>query len=85
QIVYYFSAALALGAPGRKVAFSVPTGNFGNVFAGYVAMRMGLPVERLIVASNSNDILTRFFEQGAMQRDVVTPSLSPSMDIQVSS
>ena len=85
QIVYYFSAALALGAPGRKVAFSVPTGNFGNVFAGYVAMRMGLPIERLIVASNSNDILTRFFEQGAMQRDVVTPSLSPSMDIQVSS
>jgi threonine synthase len=85
QIVYYFSAALALGAPDRKVAFSVPTGNFGNVFAGYVAMRMGLPIERLIVASNSNDILTRFFEQGAMQRDVVTPSLSPSMDIQVSS
>ena len=85
QIVYYFSSALALGAPDRKVAFSVPTGNFGNVFAGYVAMRMGLPIERLIVASNRNDILTRFFEQGAMQRDNVVPSLSPSMDIQVSS
>lgn len=85
QIVYYFSSALKLGAPSRKVAFSVPTGNFGNVFAGYVAMRMGLPIERLIVASNRNDILTRFFEQGAMQREGVTPSLSPSMDIQVSS
>ena len=85
QIVYYFSSALKLGAPSKKVAFSVPTGNFGNVFAGYVAMRMGLPIERLIVASNRNDILTRFFEQGAMQREGVTPSLSPSMDIQVSS
>ena len=85
QIVYYFASALKLGAPAQKVAFSVPTGNFGNVFAGYVAMRMGLPIERLIVASNRNDILTRFFEQGAMQREGVTPSLSPSMDIQVSS
>ena len=85
QIVYYFKAALALGAPERQVAFSVPTGNFGNVFAGYVAMRMGLPIERLIIASNRNDILTRFFEDGAMQRETVTPSLSPSMDIQVSS
>ena len=61
QIVYYFSSALALGAPDRKVAFSVPTGNFGNVFAGYAAVQMGLPVERLIVASNQNDILPRFF------------------------
>ena len=85
QIVYYFKAALALGAPDRKVAFAVPTGNFGNVFAGYVAMRMGLPIDRLIIASNRNDILTRFFEDGAMQRETVTPSLSPSMDIQVSS
>ena len=85
QIVYYFSSALALGAPDRKVAFSVPTGNFGNVFAGYVAAQMGLPIDRLIVASNQNDILTRFFEQGAMQREAVNPSLSPSMDIQVSS
>ena len=85
QIVYYFKAALELGAPDRKVAFSVPTGNFGNVFAGYVAMQMGLPVAKLIIASNRNDILTRFFENGAMQRETVTPSLSPSMDIQVSS
>ena len=85
QIVYYFKAALELGAPDRKVAFSVPTGNFGNVFAGYVAMQMGLPVAKLIIASNRNDILTRFFETGAMQRETVTPSLSPSMDIQVSS
>ena len=85
QIVYYFKAALALGAPDKPVAFSVPTGNFGNVFAGYVAKRMGLPIEKLIIASNRNDILTRFFEGGAMQRETVTPSLSPSMDIQVSS
>jgi threonine synthase len=85
QIVYYFSSALALGAPDQKVAFAVPTGNFGNVFAGYVAMQMGLPVERLIVASNRNDILTRFFDRGQMQREPVVPSLSPSMDIQVSS
>ena len=85
QIVYYFKAALELGAPDRQVAFSVPTGNFGNVFAGYVAMQMGLPIARLIIASNRNDILTRFFENGAMQRETVTPSLSPSMDIQVSS
>ena len=85
QIVYYFSSALALGAPDQKVAFSVPTGNFGNVFAGYAAARMGLPIERLIVASNQNDILTRFFEVGTMTRETVVPSLSPSMDIQVSS
>ena len=85
QIVYYFKAALELGAPDRTVAFSVPTGNFGNVFAGYVAMQMGLPIAKLIIASNRNDILTRFFENGAMQRETVTPSLSPSMDIQVSS
>ena len=85
QIVYYFAAALRLGAPDRKVAFSVPTGNFGNVFAGYVAVQMGLPVERLIIASNQNDILPRFFESGAMVREALVPSLSPSMDIQVSS
>ncbi len=85
QIVYYFSSALALGAPDRQVAFSVPTGNFGNVFAGYAAVQMGLPVERLIVASNQNDILPRFFEAGTMVRETVVPSLSPSMDIQVSS
>ena len=85
QIVYYFSSALALGAPDQKVAFSVPTGNFGNVFAGYAAVQMGLPIERLIVASNQNDILPRFFEAGTMARETVAPSLSPSMDIQVSS
>ena len=85
QIVYYFHAGLALGAPGRAVSFSVPTGNFGNVFAGYAARRMGLPVERLVVGSNRNDILTRFFETGAMTLAPVEPSLSPSMDIQVSS
>lgn len=85
QIVYYFTSALALGAPDKPVAFSVPTGNFGNVFAGWVAMQMGLPVERFIVSSNRNDILTRFFEGGVMERRDVHPSLSPSMDIQVSS
>ena len=85
QIVYYFTSALQCGAPDKKVAFSVPTGNFGNVFAGWVAMQMGLPVERFMVASNRNDILTRFFASGNMQRKEVNPSLSPSMDIQVSS
>jgi len=85
QIVYYFWAGLALGAPDRPVGFSVPTGNFGNVFAGYAARLMGLPIERLVVASNSNDILTRFFESGVMQTTQVVPTLSPSMDIQVSS
>ncbi|MBL54931.1 MAG: threonine synthase [SAR116 cluster bacterium] len=85
QIVYYFSSALKVGAPDQPVAFSVPTGNFGNVFAGWVAAQMGLPVERFIVASNRNDILTRFFATGTMERQAVDPSLSPSMDIQVSS
>ncbi len=85
QIVYYFTSALRCGAPEKKVAFSVPTGNFGNVFAGWVAMQMGLPVERFMVASNRNDILTRFFASGSMHRKNVHPSLSPSMDIQVSS
>ena len=85
QIVYYFASALKVGAPETPVAFSVPTGNFGNVFAGWVAQQMGLPVAKFIVASNRNDILTRFFETGTMSRDDVSPSLSPSMDIQVSS
>ncbi|MDJ0608742.1 MAG: threonine synthase [Kiloniellales bacterium] len=85
QIVYYFVAALALGAPRRPVAFAVPTGNFGNVYAGYAAARMGLPIERLIVGSNSNDILTRFFASRVMSVAEVQPTLSPSMDIQVSS
>jgi threonine synthase len=85
QIAYYFVAAAALGAPDRRLAFSVPTGNFGNVYAGYAAWCMGLPMEKLIVGSNRNDILTRFFETGKMTIAEVVPSLSPSMDIQVSS
>ena len=85
QVVYYFAAALQLGAPERKVAFSVPTGNFGDVFAGYVAAQMGLPVERLIVATNVNDILHRALSQGDYSAGTVTPTAAPSMDIQVSS
>lgn len=85
QIVYYVAAALALGAPARRVAFAVPTGNFGNVYAGYAARAMGLPVERFVIGSNSNDILTRFIAGGAMEIGEVHPTLSPSMDIQVSS
>ena len=85
QIVYYFHAASRLGAPERAVSFAVPTGNFGNVFAGYAARRMGLAVEQLVIGSNSNDILTRFFESGRMQAMDVYPTISPSMDIQISS
>ena len=85
QIVYYFWAALRLDAPLREIAFAVPTGNFGNVYAGYAARAMGLPISQLIVGSNRNDILTRFFEERAMEMRAVEPSLSPSMDIQVSS
>ncbi len=85
QTVYYVTAAVVLGAPERAVAFSVPSGNFGNVFAGFAALRMGLPVARLIVGSNRNDVLTRFFETGAMSLGPVHPTLSPSMDIQISS
>ncbi|CAA7620038.1 threonine synthase [Magnetospirillum sp. UT-4] len=85
QVAYYFAAAVALGAPDVAVDFAVPTGNFGNVFAGYVARCMGLPINRLVVGSNRNDILTRFFEGGVMSAEGVVPTLSPSMDIQVSS
>jgi len=85
QVVYYFAAALQLGASGRKVAFSVPTGNFGDVFAGYVAAQMGLPVERLIVATNVNDILHRALSSGDYSAGAVIPTAAPSMDIQVSS
>jgi threonine synthase len=85
QVVYYFAAALQFGAPHRKVAFSVPTGNFGDVFAGYVAAQMGLPVERLIVATNVNDILHRALSAGDYSQGTVTPTAAPSMDIQVSS
>ncbi len=85
QIVYYFAAAVALGAPHRKVSFTVPTGNFGNIFAGYAAKRMGLPIERLVVATNANDILHRAFTSGRYAVGGVSASTSPSMDIQVSS
>ena len=85
QIVYYFWAALKLGAPQQPVAFAVPTGNFGNVYAGYAASRMGLPVSHFVVASNRNDILPRFFESGAMTTAPVVHTYSPSMDIQISS
>jgi len=85
QAVYYFTAAVALGAPHRKVAFTVPTGNFGDVYAGYVASKMGLPVDRLVVATNVNDILARTFATGDYETRGVTATSSPSMDIQVSS
>jgi len=85
QIVYYFHAGIALGAPGRPVTFSVPTGNFGDVFAGYCARQMGLPINQLIVATNRNDILARFFHTGEYRKGDVYPTMSPSMDIQVSS
>lgn len=85
QVVYYFSSAVSLGAPHRAVSFTVPTGNFGDIFAGYIARRMGLPVERLVIATNQNDILDRALKSGAYQTDGVKPSISPSMDIQVSS
>jgi threonine synthase len=85
QVVYYFAAGVALGAPHRPVAFSVPTGNFGNVYAGHIARRMGLPISRLVVGTNRNDILARFLATGKMTIGTVEPSLSPSMDIQVSS
>ena len=85
QIPYYVAAAVALGSPDREVAFSVPTGNFGNVLAAWAARRMGVPIARLVVASNRNDILTRFLDSNDMRMAGVEPSLSPSMDIQVSS
>ena len=85
QIVYYFYAAVRLGGPDRPVAFSVPTGNFGDVFAGYVAAQMGLPIARLVVATNVNDILHRALTRGDYSAGTVTPTATPSMDIQVSS
>ena len=85
QVVYYFSAAAGLGAPQRKVSFTVPTGNFGDIFAGYIAKRMGLPIDQLVVATNQNDILHRCLSTGKYEKDEVLPSLSPSMDIQISS
>src|SRR4029077_20712357 len=84
-IVYYLSAGLALGAPERPVSFSVPTGNFGNVYAGHLARALGLPIELLVVGTNANDILARYLASGSMTIAPVVPSLSPSMDIQVAS
>lgn len=85
QTVYYFTAATALGAPRNAVSFSVPTGNFGDIFAGYVAKRMGLPIDRLVIATNTNDILARTLAEGRYELRPVTATASPSMDIQVSS
>ena len=85
QVAYYFVAGANLGAPERALSFAVPTGNFGNVYAGYVARRMGLPIKRLFVGSNRNDILTRYLHRGIMATAKVVPTTSPSMDIQVSS
>lgn len=85
QVVYYFSTAVSLGAPDRKISFTVPTGNFGDIFAGYIAKKMGLPIDRLVIATNQNDILHRTMETAAYTKEGVTPSISPSMDIQVSS
>ena len=85
QVTYYFAAAAALGAPHRKISFAVPTGNFGDIFAGYVAQRMGLPIDCLTIASNDNDILPRTIESGVYETRTVVATTSPSMDIQVSS
>ena len=85
QVVYYFSAAVSLGAPHRPLRFCVPTGNFGDIYAGHIARAMGLPIERLVIATNQNDILHRCLESGAYRTEAVQPSISPSMDIQVSS
>jgi threonine synthase len=85
QIVYYFSSAISLGSPDRPVSFTVPTGNFGDIFAGYAAKRMGLPIERLVIATNDNDILARTLATGEYRTKGVVETTSPSMDIQVSS
>lgn len=85
QVVYYFSSAVSLGAPDRRVSFTVPTGNFGDIFAGYIARKMGLPIDQLVIATNHNDILDRAIKSGAYKTNGVKPSISPSMDIQVSS
>jgi threonine synthase len=85
QITYYFSAALSLGAPDRSVSFTVPTGNFGDIFAGYAALKLGLPIEKLVIATNDNDILARTLASGTCEMRGVTATTSPSMDIQISS
>ena len=85
QVAYYFAAALALGSPDREVSFAVPTGNFGNVFAGYVARKMGLPVRSLTIGTNCNNVLIRFLRTGRLTIDTVVPTVTPAMDIQVPS
>lgn len=85
QVAYYFAAALAMGAPDRPVSFAVPTGNFGNILAAYVARRMGLPVERLITGTNRNNAVVRFLETGRLSTEAVVPTITPAMDIQVPS
>lgn len=85
QVVYYFHAAVALGAPHRRVSFTVPTGNFGDIFAGFIAREMGLPIDRLVIATNRNDILHRCMVTGGYVKQGVAPTISPSMDIEVSS
>jgi len=85
QAVYYFTAAVALGSPHRPVSFSVPTGNFGDILAGWVAKQMGLPIERLMIGTNANDILARALGSGAYEIRGVHATASPSMDIQISS
>jgi threonine synthase len=85
QVVYYFTAAVSLGGPDRKISFTVPTGNFGDIFAGYVAKKMGLPIDRLVIATNDNDILARTLKTGRYEMKGVKATTSPSMDIQISS
>ncbi|WP_139108508.1 MULTISPECIES: threonine synthase [unclassified Ensifer] len=85
QIVYYFTTAIALGGPDRKISFTVPTGNFGDIFAGYVAKRMGLPIDKLVIATNENDILARTLKTGRYEMRDVKATTAPSMDIQISS
>ena len=85
QVVYYFTAAISLGAPDREIDFTVPTGNFGDIFAGYVAKKMGLTIGRLVIATNENDILARTLETGRYEMRGVQATTSPSMDIQISS
>ncbi|MGN7292016.1 threonine synthase [Rhizobium sp. SAFR-030] len=85
QVVYYFTSAVSLGAPDRKVSFTVPTGNFGDIFAAYVAKRMGLPIDRLVIATNDNDILVRTLKTGRYEMKPAIATTSPSMDIQISS
>ncbi|MBW6421032.1 threonine synthase [Rhizobium sp. XQZ8] len=85
QVVYYFTAAVSLGGPDRKISFTVPTGNFGDIFAGFVAKKMGLPIDRLVIATNDNDILARTLKTGRYEMKGVMATTSPSMDIQISS